>query len=76
MEQSDDHSLGMWAFGQATTNTNDSMKSCLFFQSVFVDTFTKNKKHLGVLKSKSFMFTFLSAYLTSTWTYFLKAQNA
>jgi hypothetical protein len=46
-----------------------------FFQSIFVDTFTKHKKHVDVLKSKSFIFPFLSAYLTNTWTYFLKAHN-
>ncbi len=76
MEQSDDHSFWMWAFGQATASTNDSIKPCLFFQSVFVNTFTKHKKPVGVLKSKSFIFPFLSAYLTNKWTYFLKVHNA
>ncbi len=76
IEQSDDHSFGMRAFGHATASTNDSIKPCLFFQSVFVDTFTKHKKPVGVTKSKSFIFPFLSAYWTNMWTYFLKAHNA
>jgi len=76
MEQSDDRSFGMWAFWHPAASTNDSIKPCLFFQSVFVDTFTKHKKPVGVTKSKSFIFPFLSAYLTNMWTYFLMAHNA